>query len=67
MTAMANDRADRVRLAITALLPTLGHIDAVERVEVGWGNENWTAETSLGRVMVKVGLSGADPEKWRCA
>ena len=68
MTEMTDDdRADRVRQAIAALLPTLGRIGAVERVEVGWGNENWTADTALGRVMVKVGLAGSRPEKWRCA
>lgn len=67
MTVMVDDRADRVRQVTAALRPTLGRIGAVERVEVGWGNENWTAETNLGRVMVKVGLAGSSPEKWRCA
>jgi aminoglycoside phosphotransferase (APT) family kinase protein len=60
-------RAERVREAVGTLLPTLGRIDSVNRIEVGWGNENWTAGTNLGRVMVKVGLAGASSEKWRCA
>jgi len=68
MTAMTEGaQAERVRQAVAVLMPALGRVGAVHRVEVGWGNENWTAETNLGRVMVKVGLAAASPEKWRSA
>jgi aminoglycoside phosphotransferase (APT) family kinase protein len=68
MTVMIEEgRAELVRRAVAVLLPALGRLHAVERVEVGWGNENWTAETDLGRVMVKVGLANSSAEKWHCA
>jgi aminoglycoside phosphotransferase (APT) family kinase protein len=68
MTVMTDDgRAERIREAVCTLLPALGRIETVNRVEVGWGNENWTADTALGRVMVKVGLPESSSEKWRCA
>jgi Ser/Thr protein kinase RdoA (MazF antagonist) len=68
MTEMVEDgRADRVGRAVAALMPALGRVGAMHRVEVGWGNENWAADTDLGRVMVKVGLPDSSPAKWRAA
>jgi aminoglycoside phosphotransferase (APT) family kinase protein len=68
MTAMIEEgRAERVSRAVATAMPALGRVHSVHRVEAGWGNENWTAETNLGRVMVKIGLADSSPEKWRSA
>jgi aminoglycoside phosphotransferase (APT) family kinase protein len=57
----------RLKEAMVALLPGLGEVGALQRIEIGFGNENWIAESKLGRVTVKVGLSTSNAEKWRSA
>jgi aminoglycoside phosphotransferase (APT) family kinase protein len=68
MATMADDeRAAAVRRAVDDAMPALGRIARLRRVEIGWGNENWTADTEHGRVMVKIGLADSSAAKWRSA
>ena len=58
--------ADSVSEALVRALPAVAPV-ALERIEQGWGNESWFADSAIGQLVVKVGLPTSDVEKFRCA
>ncbi len=67
MTPGGSFEAATVRDAVASALPAAAPVRALQRIELGFGNENWMATTGLGRVVVKVGLPAASVAKWRAA
>jgi aminoglycoside phosphotransferase (APT) family kinase protein len=53
--------------ALVRALPSTAPVSSIERINQGWGNLTWFADTAIGRLVVKVGLPTSDIDKWRSA
>ena len=59
--------AEAVGAALIDVLPAASPVTAIEPIPHGWGNESCDVDSSIGPLIVKIGLPWSDAAKWRAS